>query len=97
MRRDSDYLGANPPSTWDWASTKADGRDIGHPSLSLSIYLFPNFHTNLQYLILIIFLIFHITFFTLWVENYQKIFKSHLGQYNTILNITYKVEKLHLR
>ena len=27
MRRDSNYLGANPPSTWDWASTKADGRD----------------------------------------------------------------------
>ncbi len=27
MRRDSNYLGANPPSTWDWASTKEDGRD----------------------------------------------------------------------
>ena len=50
MRRDSDYLGANPPSTWDWASTKADGRDKGHPSLSSSIYLYTaktNFHINL--------------------------------------------------
>ena len=47
MRRDSDYLGANPPSTWDWASTKVDGRDKGHPSLSSSIYLYTvktNFH-----------------------------------------------------
>ena len=58
MRRDSNYLGANPPSTWDWASTKADGRDKGHPSLSSSIYLYTvnsNFHINLQYLILLIF------------------------------------------
>jgi hypothetical protein len=31
MRRDSNYLGANPPSTWDWASTKADGRDKAIP------------------------------------------------------------------
>ena len=56
MRRDSNYLGANPPSTWDWASTKADGRDKGHPSLSSSIYSYTvnsNCHTNLQYLILI--------------------------------------------
>ena len=56
MRRDSDYLGANPPSTWDWASSKADGRDKGHPSVSSSIYLYTvnsNFHINLQYLILI--------------------------------------------
>ena len=53
-RRDSNYLGANPPSTWDWASTKADGRDIDHPCLSSSIYLYSNFHTNLQYLLLII-------------------------------------------
>ena len=57
MRRDSNYLGANPPSTWDWASTKVNGRDNGHSSLSSSIYLYTvnsNFHTNLQYLILII-------------------------------------------
>ena len=57
MRRDSDYLGANPPSTWDWASTKVNVRDRGHLSLSSSIYLYTvnsNFHTNLQYLILMI-------------------------------------------
>ena len=58
MRRDSNYLGANPPSTWDWASTKAHGRDNGHASLSSSIYLYTvksNFHINLQYLIFMIF------------------------------------------
>ena len=50
MRRDSNYLGANPPSTWDWASTKVNVRDNRHLSLSSSIYLSAvnyNFHTNL--------------------------------------------------
>ena len=56
-RRDSNYLGANPPSTWDWASTKVNVRDKGHLSLSSSIYLSTanyNFLTNLLNLILMI-------------------------------------------
>jgi hypothetical protein len=63
-RRDSNYLGANPPSTWDWASTKADVRDNGHPCLSLLSTISLILHTNLQYLILILHL--HDFYFMGW-------------------------------